>query len=196
MKYSAFFALLLFVAGACSEPAFNPKPRAYPKIVYPEQKYVRFTENACDFSFEYPDYMSVEQDSSFFEKAPPNPCWFNLHFPHFNGTLHCSYAPINRQQTLEQLNVDMFEMADWHNKKASYIDTKVIKLPNGTTGFVFNIEGPVASPFQFYLTDSTQHFMRGALYFDVAMNPDSIAPVFDFVRKDILHIIETFQWSK
>ena len=86
-------------------------------------------------------------------------------------------------------------MVDWHNKKANYIEEQGIRLPNGASGFIFNIEGPAASPLQFFLTDSTRHFLRGALYFNTSVNPDSLAPVLDFVKKDIFHMIETFEWK-
>ncbi len=195
MKHAGYFLFLALLLSACSEPVLTPKPRAYPKVEYPERAYLPFEQNACDFSFEYPAYAVIQKDSAFFDKAPPHPCWFNIHFPGFDAMVHCSYYEIGTPKSLERLKSDAFEMVDWHNKKANYIEEKGVRLPNGTTGFVFNIEGPAASPFQFYLTDSTRHFLRGALYFNTAVNPDSIAPVLHFVREDILHMIETFQWK-
>ena len=86
-------------------------------------------------------------------------------------------------------------MADWHNKKANYIDEMRIERAGNVSGFAFVIDGPAASPFQFYLTDSTQHFLRGALYFNTQARPDSMAPIYQFVEADILKMIETFRWT-
>ena len=61
---------------------------------------------------------------------------------------------------------------------------------------MFNIEGPAASPFQFYLTDSTHHFLRGALYFKSEAKPDSLKPMIEFMKTDIIEMINTFAWKK
>lgn len=188
-----FFATLLT---SCSEPVMNPKPRAYPKVEYPQRtKYDSFHLDACYFTFQVPEYAKVVKDSTFFEKAPPNECWFNIYYPQFQGNIHYSYYPINKLKPFEELKNDAFEMVDWHNKKANFIEEREIRLPNGVSGYAFNIEGPAASPFQFYLTDSTRHFLRGALYFETSVNPDSIAPVLAFVRDDIIKMIDTFRWK-
>ena len=73
-------------------------------------------------------------------------------------------------------------------------DFKVSK-PNGVYGNVMNIEGDVATPFQFYLTDSTSHFLRGSLYVRSRINTDSLAPVFEFLKVDAMHMINTFEWQ-
>ncbi len=195
MRIFAFSLLLVLALSACSEPVMNPKPRAYPRIEYPDRTYSAFSLDACNFSFQYPAYARIVQDSTFFEKSPPHPCWFNLYYPDFNGNIHFSYYQINQPKSFDELKADAFEMVDWHNKKANYIEERAIRLPNGVSGYAFNIEGPAASPFQFYLTDSTRHFLRGALYFESSVNPDSIAPVLEFVREDIIKLIDTFTWK-
>lgn len=195
MRITGLSVLFLLLISACGEPSFGPKPRAYPKVEYPAKAYTEFRLDACNFSFEYPAYAIIQRDSSYFESEPPHPCWFNVYLPDFDGKIHFSYYVVNRPKSLETLQADAFEMVDWHNKKANYIEEQRIRLPNGTTGFFFNIEGPAASPFQFFLTDSTRHFLRGALYFNATVDNDSLAPVYDFVKKDILHLIETFEWK-
>ena len=97
---------------------------------------------------------------------------------------------------LEELKTDAFELADWHNKRANYIDEMIIQKGNSVSGFAFLIEGPAASPFQFYLTDSTEHFLRGSLYFNTEARPDSLAPVYEFIEEDLVHMIETFEWTE
>ena len=86
-------------------------------------------------------------------------------------------------------------MANEHIVKANYIDELPIRTGHGVEGMTFDLEGPVASPFMFYLSDKEQHYFRGALYFNAKSNPDSLAPVIKFVKEDINHMINTFKWN-
>lgn len=181
----------------CQEgPVYTPKPRAFPKVTYPEKNYQSFDADYCHFTFEYPAYAQVEQTESFFDEKPIDPCWFDVYVPDFNSRIHFSYYPIGVEKDFETLKTDAFKLADYHNKKANYIDELIIQKDNDVSGFAFDIEGPAASPFQFFLTDSTRHFVRGALYFNTQARPDSLAPIVDFVKQDILKIIETFEWTE
>jgi gliding motility-associated lipoprotein GldD len=197
MRFLAIFLLALFV-GSCSDPVLTPKPRAYPRVVYPEKAYQSFAESYCGFTFECPVYASVQQDTTFFDEKPEHPCWFNLFVKDFDCRLHCSYAPITQQKDADRLKTDAFKMTDWHNKKATYIEeTPVFNAAHNVKGMLFTVEGPVASQLQFFLTDTAeqQHFLRGALYFYTEANTDSLAPVYDFMRKDVERMIETFEWK-
>ena len=82
-----------------------------------------------------------------------------------------------------------------HNIKAEFRSDIPLRT-NAASGMAFEIDGPVATPYQFYLTDSTNHFFRAALYFNAKVNPDSTKPVFDFLKKDIEHMQSTFVWKK
>ncbi len=195
-RFLSVLILGVLLFQSCEEVIYTPKPRAYPKVVYPEKVYQSFDKNYCKFTFEYPEYAKIEQDTLFFNEKPVDPCWFDILIPAFNAKIHCSYYPINSVNTFDKLNSDAFDLASKHNLKANYIDDLVIKKPNGVSGIAFNLEGEVASPFQFFLTDSTTHFVRGALYFNTQSRPDSLAPVKDFVKTDIMHLINTFEWNK
>lgn len=197
MRFLAIFLLAIFIA-SCEDPILTPKPRAYPKVVYPEKAYQPFTEGYCDFSFEYPKYAVIQQDTTFFDEKPEHPCWFNVVVKDFDCRLHCSYAPINKANPADKLKTDAFKMTDWHNKKATYIqETPLLNKAHNVKGMLFTVEGPVASQLQFFLTDTAEqkHFFRGALYFYTEANTDSLAPVYDFMRKDIERMIETFEWK-
>lgn len=197
MNKSLFILLLgLFVWMSCEDVVYTPKPRAYPKVDYPEKVYQPFDKNYCQFTFEYPKYAEVLQDTLFFDERPTHPCWFDIVIASLDARIHCSYYPITRENTFDKLNSDAFDLANKHNLKANYIDDFIIQKPNGVSGIAFNLEGAVASPFQFILTDSTNHFMRGSLYFNTQAKPDSLAPVVNFVKTDIMHLINTFEWAE
>ena len=187
----------LFVFYACQEVSYTPKPRAYPKIEYPDRIYKPFDQDYCAFTFQYPAYTQVQKDSLFFDESPLHPCWFDIYYPAFDSRIYFTYYPIGTYKSFEDLKSDAFELADWHNKKANYIDEYLIDRPDASVhGFAFNIDGPAASPFQFYLTDSVQHFLRGSVYFNTKTQTDSLAPLIEFVKEDALKIIETFEWSE
>lgn len=190
--FLSLFLILMFAA--CQPEIPVPKPRAYPKVNYPQKQSQDFKQDFCDFSFKYPQYTQIIQDTDFFGEAPVHPCWFDIYYPDFNSRIHCSYIPVTPEKGFEQLKSDAFELADWHNKKANYIEEMQISKGN-VQGFIFDIEGPVASPFQFFLTDSANtHFFRGSLYFNNQVNPDSLAPIYEFIKADIIELINTFEW--
>lgn len=195
MRHIFILLVSVFFFYSCQEESQTPKPRAYPKINFPEKDYQSFDIDFCEFSFEYPKYCLIQQDTAFFDEKPLHPCWFDVYYPDFDSRIHFSYYPVGEYKSLEKLKTDAFEMADWHNKKANYIEEIKIEKPNRVYGFAFDIEGPVASPFQFYITDSTNHFLRGSLYFNTQAKPDSLAPVYDFVKHDIINMIESFGWK-
>lgn len=191
--------LLLFLVGscllACQEELPSPKPRSFPKVSFPERAYQSFDTSYCAFTFEYPTYATVEQDTAFFDEAPADPCWFDVYFPDYNGRIHFSYYPVRGDESWEDLRNDAFEMADVHQKRANYIEELPISKEGGVGGLAFAINGPAASPFQFFLTDSSKHFLRAALYFNTQARPDSLEPIVEFVKEDIDHLIETFAWQ-
>lgn len=192
---SAAILLSLLTFMACNEPVYTPRPRAYPKVVYPERAFQQYGNTLCDFTFEYPTYAEVVTTNKQLGDDDPNPCWFDLFVTDFDCRLHCTYYPVTDQAGFTELMADAFDMANNHNLRANYIDEIQIQKENNVSGFIFDIEGPAASPFQFYLTDSTDHFFRGALYFNTQIKEDSLAPLYDFLKKDIFHLIETFEWE-
>jgi gliding motility-associated lipoprotein GldD len=199
MKTEIIFCVIatlgILLSSCGQEGVGTPKPRAYPKVEYPAKAYQQFDEGYCNFTFEYPNYALIQQDTSFFDERPAHPCWFDIYFPDFDSRIYCTYYPVEGKSSFEKLQQDAFEMAGWHNKKANYIEELNIEKDNGVSGIAFIIEGPAASPLQFYLTDSTRHFMRGSLYFNTQVQPDSLAPIYSFVEEDILKMIETFEWK-
>jgi gliding motility-associated lipoprotein GldD len=181
--------VLLPSCGDDDDETIAPKPRAYFRLTLPEKKYVPYNA-ACPFSFEIPDYTHVENDKSF----RAEPCWLNLEFPSLNGKLHLTYHEVNGD--IDKYLEQTYELASKHQIKASGIEEKLVSRDSSKVyGLIYEIGGNAASSIQFFLTDSTKHFIRGALYFNVAPNTDSISPVVDFVRKDIYHMIETFEWK-
>ena len=178
------------------ERSYTPKPRGYFKIVLPQRGYQHFDNGACPFSFDYPSYGVINRDTVFLDTVPDNPCWFNITFPSLNGNLYLSYKEISDKNSLEKLIEDSHQLTFRHTVKADFIDENFLHTPNHVSGILFDVGGNAASALQFYVTDSTKHFLRGSLYFYNVPNADSIAPVLNFIRPDVIKMIETLKWKE
>jgi len=192
MKKQVLYLFYFFVI-ACNSP-FTPKPKGYFKIDFPEKKYQTFNTANYPYSFEYPTYAEVVKDSTFFGGATENPWWININFPQFNSKIYISYKEIGKN-SFDTLVTDAFKLTGKHAQKAYSIDDSAFATLNGVHGIYFNVGGEVATANQFFLTDSTKHFLRGALYFDATPNEDSLSIVNRFIVADLKHMINTFRWT-
>ncbi|WP_290709300.1 hypothetical protein [Flavihumibacter sp. CACIAM 22H1] len=216
-KPLAFLLLLLigialFPILGCNSP-YTPKPRGYFKIQLPEHTYQVFDRPGFPYSFEYPGYGVISQDSTYFEEQPENPYWINIDIPSLNGRIYISYNQIGGKarykvqsgngtykdslgvNTFDKLLNGSYTLSFKHSYKASSIDDSAFVSSNGIDGIYFRIGGNTATANQFLLTDSTRHFLRGALYFDAAPNEDSLRPVNNFLKEDLKHLINTLRWK-
>jgi len=186
----SLLGLLLF-ASCSGNHDYSPKPRGYFRIIFPKKDYQPYTAG-CPFTFEYPKYAVIEPDLT--PKAKP--CWLNMQFKQFNGTLHLSYEHIQSKKEFNELIEDAHKLSFKHTVKATSIDEGVIRYPDRKVyGIYYTIDGNAASSIQFYLTDSTSNYIRGALYFNTEPRLDSIQPVLTFVKKDVDVMIKSFRWK-
>lgn len=195
-RHCQLLLLLPLLLASCEEYTPVPKPRAYPRVIYPEKAYKPLDASYCHFTFDMPAYATIEKDTSFFDEKPKDECWFNLDVKQLNAKIYCSYYPVKNRKDFDELVADAFALTNKHNVKASYIDEIQVRRPaDKVYGIVFNVEGQAASTYQFFLTDSTRHFFRGALYFNTQTRPDSLAPVISFMKKDLDRLVGTLQWQ-
>lgn len=189
----ALILLILLIAACNSDYTF--KKRGYYKIDFPAKAYQSFNQEDYPYTFEYPVYGKVVKDSTFFEDKPDNPYWINIDFPRFGGRIYISYKDI-RENNFDKLVSDAFTLSyKQHTYKASSIEPEPIQTPNNIHGIYFSLKGNTATANQFFLTDSTKHFIRGALYFDAAPNEDSLSIVNAYLKKDLEHLINTLHWK-
>jgi len=187
----SLFVLVVLMSSCHSDP-YMPKPKGYFKIDFPEKSYRSYKGN-CPFVFDYPAYTTITPDT----ESNAQPCWSNLNFSRFNGKIHLTYHQISSRTEGLKLMEYARELAFKHTVKANAIDQKVINYPERKVyGICYYIEGNTASSVQFFLTDSTKNYFRGALYFYERPQYDSIAPVVNFIKKDIDVMINTFRWKQ
>lgn len=188
--------MLLTGLGSCGEESARiPKPRAYPRITFPERVLVTFEMQDCPMTFRYPDYMQIRKRDNFFDAKPAHPCWFDLEAPALGATIHCSYYEIGSGEDFSELVKDAFRIADQITQRANYMDEIRVANAHGVSGLLMEFSGSAASPLHFYLTDSTSHFLRASLYYQSKVVPDSLAPVIDFMREDIATMINTLEFK-
>jgi gliding motility-associated lipoprotein GldD len=189
---------IILLASCGGNNDYSPKPRGYFRIYYPKKEYRQF-DTIYPFTFIYPKYAYIVKDTH------PQPgdklinmkYLLNMQFPQFNGTLHLSYETITSKKVFNELTEDARTFAFKHTVKATSIDQGIIRNPERKIyGIYYTIEGNAASSLQFYITDSTKNYLRGALYFNTTPRLDSIQPVLNFVKKDIDTMLKTFRWKQ
>lgn len=186
MKTNRFYIpLIAFLFMAC-DTNFTPKPRGFSRIDFPQKDLVEASTHKNPFSFKHPSYCLLKYETS-------NSSWFDLKFVDFNGTLHMSYKQIYKN--LNKYTEESRDLAYKHAQKAEAItEQRFVNDSLKVYGMVYTFEGATATPLQFYLSDSTSHFVRGALYFNTALN-DSIKPISNFIKDDVYQLIESWQWK-
>ena len=177
---------LIAIAGFVScEGDYIPKPNGYYRIALEEKNYVTY-DSDCPFSFDFPDISKIENGGG--------PCWININYPKYNATIHMTYKALYEENAMTVLK-EASMLAYDHTSKAEGISGTEYSNPNTNVhGMVFDIYGNSASNVQFFVTDSTRNFLRGALYFNAIPNSDSIAPIKDYIRDDIFRVVESLRW--
>ena len=201
-----------FLMAACNSP-YVSKKRGYFAIELPKHAYKSFDIEQFPFSFEFPVYAQIAKDSTYFDASPENPYWINVDFPQFHSKIFLSYKAIGGKviykikqangsykdslaiNIFDKLVNDAYTLTNKNNVVSNSISEKLFHTDNGVGGVFFKVGGNAATAKQFFLTDTTRHFLRGALYFEVAPNVDSLKPIQDFLQEDIDHMIQTFKWK-
>ncbi|MEY4540513.1 MAG: gliding motility lipoprotein GldD [Bacteroidota bacterium] len=171
---------------------YVPKPKGYNRIELPTVQYQQMTENH-PFNFQYSTQAVLKPDTVRWAE----PHWMYVYYPKLNAMIQLTYKPLgNDKNKLSKLIEDAHKLAAKHGQKASSIQDLVLKTPSGKSAMLMELEGEVPTYLQFYTTDSTKHYLRGALYFNTALKSDSLAPVIDYLKKDVIKLLNTLEWKK
>jgi len=190
LHHASFPLLLASCFGTKHSRLKTHQHRAFYSLSFPEKKYKTY-ESDCPFTFELPVYSTIEPST---EKSS-EPCWLNIKYPLFKAQLYLSYGAVT--DNLGNYLKDARELAVRHQVKATGLEQQpIIRDTARVFGLLYDIEGNTASAVQFYVTDSTKNFLRGSLYFNCPPNIDSLQIVIDYLRKDVLHMIQTFKWKE
>ncbi|MEQ8907135.1 gliding motility lipoprotein GldD [Ekhidna sp.] len=187
MKYFLILFALMFVA--CGTD-YLPKPKGYNRIDLPQSSYQPLPDS-FPYQFEYSKHAKLLRDSSWITER----YWINLFYPKMGATIQITYKPVTDSIVREYLS-DSYKLTSQHNVKAYAIEESILELPNGLYASFTELEGEVPTQAQFHVTDkdSSEHFLRGALYFRTATKNDSLAPVITYLKSDIIHLLTTLEW--
>ena len=186
------FGLILIACGSDDQnDSYAPKPKGYNRIVLPPHAYQKL-DAAHPYVFEYSTSAIILPDT--FPQAEKH--WIFIYYPRFNANIQLTYKEVrNSPARLKDFIDDAYKLASKHQIRASALQEQTIQTNSGRTATLFRLEGDVPTPFQFYTTDTTTHYLRGAIYFPTATKNDSLAPVIDFIRKDALRLLNTLRWK-
>lgn len=186
LPYTLFIAIAS-LAMSCDNDPPTPKPQGYFRIGVPTLEY-----SALDLGLPYG--FEINQ-SALWEPNPRNPLWGDVYYKGLRSRIQLTYKPV--ANNLDTLMMESQKLAFKHTVKASGMGEQQFSNPESRVyGMLYQINGNAASPLQFYITDSTNHFLRGAVYFFSTPNADSLAPAVDFMREDVIHLIETAHWNE
>lgn len=190
MRYIALLAILLVLLLSC-QTEYQPKPKGYNRLVLPEPSY-QASPDSLPYSFEYSAHATLLKDTSWVREKH----WVEIYYPELKATVHITYKKLNHStELLKEYMNDAYTLTAKHQIKAYAIDESITKTPSGKTAVIAEIEGEVPSQFQFTMTDSSANFLRGALYFNVKVQNDSLRPAIEYVKKDVMHLINSLDWK-
>jgi len=208
---TSLLLFLLIILGCNS--VYTSRPKGYFQIDFPKHNYTLFNRPGFPYSFEYPTYARIIQDSTYFDASPENPYWINVDFPQFGARIFLSYKLVGGKapykvkdkegiyrdsigvNQFDRMVNDAFNLTNKNQVMSTSIKDSLFHTPNGITGIFFRVGGNAATAKQFFVSDTTKNFLRGALYFDATPNYDSLKPVQDFLQVDMDHLINTFRWK-
>lgn len=184
-----FITFISFIILGCARQDHSPLPIGFNRIEKTRSEYIQF--KSPHFIFYASSLAKI--DSVYSDN---NEKWFNISYPPYNARIYCSYNQITDRTDLVQFLNDSHKLAYSHTLMANGIHQAVYEnSKNNTYGIIYDIDGNVATPIQFFLTDSVSNFFRASLYYDTQVDKDSVAPVTQFIKEDIVKMIESFEWK-
>lgn len=185
-----FFGIVLIGSLAGCQQDYLPKPLGYNRLVLPPHAY-RELPDTLPYRFEYSAHATLLPDTSRIRER----FWIEIYYPELKSNIHITYKPIRNNRLLKEFFDDSYTLTAKHQIKAYAINEVITKTPSGKTAVIAELEGDVPSQFQFTVTDSTRNFMRGALYFYTKVANDSLAPAIEYMKMDMMHVINTLEWK-
>ncbi len=191
IKFLRYLIILFVLSSGCQPRGFLPKPTGYNRIEIPAHAY-QISPDTLPYRFEHSNLAQIKKDSSWIAER----YWVDLDYATLGAHVEITYKPVQGSTKLLRgyLN-DAYKLTAKHNVKANAIEESIVQLPNGMTASISELEGEVPSQFQFHVTDSVNHFLRGALYFPTAVKNDSLEPVIDYIKHDLMHLLNTLEWQ-
>ncbi len=188
---TALSVIVLLLVASCTTP-YQPKPRGYNRLELPDPEYV-LSPDTLPYQFEYSRHARFLRDTSWIRDRH----WVEIYYPALQATIHVTYKSVQHSdKLLKEYLKDAYVLTAKHQIKAYAIDETIVRTPGGKTAIIAELDGEVPSQFQFTMTDSTENFLRAAVYFNVKIQNDSLRPAIEYLKRDAMQLINTLNWRK
>lgn len=192
LQKALFLALVLSTLQGCEED-YLPKPKGFNRIALPDAAYTPAKLEGYPYQFDINSLAKLGEDEAVFSE----PYWLDISYPAWDASIQVTYKAIEgKEEQLKSYLNDAYKLTSKHQIRASAIEESIIDLGGGRVGVVAELQGEVPSQFQFFQTDSTRHFLRAALYFNTATKNDSLAPIIEYLKQDMMHMLSTLRWQE
>lgn len=189
-RFKWYSLIVVLILSACDRD-YLPKPVGYNRLELPPHAY-RSLPDTLPYTFEYSRYATLMPDTSSIRER----YWIEIYYRSLKANVHITYKPLNgSRRLLQEFMNDAYTLTAKHQIKAYAINEVITTTPSGKTAVIAELEGEVPSQFQFTITDSSENFLRGALYFNTKVQNDSLAPAIEYMKRDMMHIINTLEWN-
>ena len=186
-----YICVIFIVLFGC-ENYFLPKQSAYLRLDYPKPEYKLINDKDFPFFFEANTRLSEISDIDINLRSID----FIINYNQLNAQINFQYKSVNSSEKLNAYILDLKRTIETHSMMANSVKIKDYSLKEKNIfGRIFDLSGNVASPYQFYLTDSINNIISGFVYFNIKPNYDSILPAINYIENDIIHLIESFAWK-
>lgn len=181
--------LTLLIASSCTKN-YLPKPLGYNRLNLPEHTY-QDSPDSLPYRFQYSQSAELLPDTVGFRE----PYWILVNYPDLKATIHLTYKRIGSEKELREFFEDAYTLASKHQIRAYAIEETIVTTPYGKKVVIAEIAGEVPSQFQFTLSDSTRHWLHGAVYFNTQVNNDSLQPAIEYIKIDAMQLINSLRWE-
>lgn len=186
------YIFIIFIVFFSCENYFLPKESAYLRLDYPKPEYELIDDKEFPFFFEANSRLSEISDIDINLESID----FIINYNQLNAQINFQYKNVNSKEKLNAYILDLKTAIETHSMMANSVKIKDYSLKEKNIfGRIFDLSGSVASPYQFYLTDSINNIISGFLYFNIKPNYDSILPAINYIENDIIYLIESFDWK-
>ena len=182
--------LITWILLSCTRQ-YQPKPKGYNRLLFPEATY-QISPDTLPYQFEYSRHARLNKDSLWIGER----YWVQIYYPELHATIHVTYKKVHHsEKLLKEYLQDAYVLTAKHQIRAYAIDESIVRTPSGKTAVIAELDGEVPSQFQFTMTDSIDHFLRGAVYFNVKIQNDSLRPAIEYIKRDAMHMINSLRWK-
>lgn len=175
-----FLALIVF---SCNNNVNLPKQKAYfaPEFEIPTYKKISLD---CNYTFNINFQASINNIKN---------CNYEIYYKNLNAKIFINQIVLSN--SIETV-LNTFNQKINENSRLSdqIIQSNYVNIDKKIYSKLYSFVGNSPSNIQFYVTNQTDKFLTGSLFFETEPNYDSLFPYIDYIRNDIKKMVDSFRW--